>query len=79
MAALLHRSSREPGLATPTPPTFGDVPDGHPFAPSIEWLAATGLSTGYDDGTFRPGGPASRLALVAMLSRAYAPGAASPS
>ena len=74
MAALLHRTSGEPDV----PSTFPDVPPGHPFDGDIGWLAATDLSTGYADGTFRPGGYATRLALVAMLSRAYSPGAIFP-
>ena len=58
-----------PGAAAATP-TFSDVGQGHPFLEEIEWMAAEGLSTGYEDGTFRPGEPVTRQAFAAFLYRA---------
>ena len=51
------------------PPTFTDVPPGHTFCPSITWLAAEEISTGYEDGTFRPAVAVSRQAMASFLSR----------
>jgi hypothetical protein len=50
---------------------FSDVPVDHPFFWDIQWLAATGISTGYDDGTFRPDEPVSRQAMAAFLHRMH--------
>lgn len=68
-AAFLHRYAGEPDVAMPGEPTFSDVPASHPFAAEIEWLAATGLTEGYDDGTFRPGAATSRQAMAAFFHR----------
>jgi hypothetical protein len=38
----------------PDEPTFSDVPTTHLLFQYIEALAASGITTGYDDGTFRP-------------------------
>jgi murein DD-endopeptidase MepM/ murein hydrolase activator NlpD len=66
MASFLWNLAGRPGA----PPTaFTDVPAGHPFAGAIAWLSATGITTGWDDGTFRPGEPLSRQAMVAFLQR----------
>jgi hypothetical protein len=48
---------------------FSDVPAGHPFAHDIYWLAETGVTTGYPDGTFRPDEPVTRQAMAAFLHR----------
>lgn len=46
---------------------FSDVPPSAPFALEIGWLAASEISTGYADGTFRPTGPVSRQAMASFL------------
>ena len=43
-----HEGSPEAGA-----PTFADVPAGHEFAPAIGWAQASGLVSGYGDGTFQ--------------------------
>lgn len=48
---------------------FTDVPDSHPFHDDIEWLADTGITTGYADGTYRPGQPVTRGSMAAFLRR----------
>jgi hypothetical protein len=53
-------------------PTFSDVPPSHPFSDEIEWLADSGITTGYPDGTFRPGAPVTRQAMAAYLERVNA-------
>ena len=81
-AAFLHRAGQRdprspqdrvepPPFVPPTTPTFPDVPVGHPFFTEIEWMAAMDLTTGYQDGTFRPAATISRQALAAFLHRGY--------
>jgi hypothetical protein len=53
-------------------PTFDDVPADHPFFYDIAWMAGTGISEGYPDGTYRPGDPVTRQAMAAFLQRLYA-------
>ncbi|MCC5954285.1 MAG: S-layer homology domain-containing protein [Acidimicrobiia bacterium] len=48
---------------------FTDVGDDHLFCTQIEWLVASGIATGYDDGTFRPTVAVSRQAMAAFLWR----------
>lgn len=48
---------------------FSDVPDDHPFAEDIAWMASTGISEGYQDGTYRPSAPVSRQAMSAFMRR----------
>lgn len=50
---------------------FSDVPSNHPFADEIAWMHATGISTGYQDGTYRPNDPVTRQAMSAFLQRTY--------
>lgn len=79
LAALLHRWAGSPPVALPEPPTFPDVPADHPFAGEIEWLAALGVSAGFDDGTFGGTRVISRQSLAALLYRlAGSPPVAAP-
>ena len=48
---------------------FSDVPDGHPFEEDITWMAVSGISEGYQDGTFRPSAPVTRQAMSAFMRR----------
>lgn len=50
-------------------PTFTDVRGAHPFFQQIEWLTATGIATGYADGTFGPGRTISRQAMASFLHK----------
>lgn len=54
----------------PSTATFSDVPTTHPFFQEIEALAASGIATGYPDGTFRPSNFVTRQAMAAFLARA---------
>jgi uncharacterized protein YkwD len=47
-------------LVTPPTPSFHDVPRGDSFYSYVETAAAHGAVSGYGDGTFRPGNPATR-------------------
>ena len=56
---------------------------GNPFEADIQWMADSGISTGYADGTFRPGANVSRQAMAAFMYRfagapAYTPPVTSP-
>ena len=69
IAAFFFRLA-EAEADAPASPTFTDVPAGHPFFDEVEWLRATGMTTGYSDGTFRPGSTMTRQAMAAFLYRA---------
>ena len=72
MAAFLYRLAGPWVTATfQTPATarFRDVPRGAPFFREIEWLASTGITAGYADGTFRPQNNVHRGAMAAFLYR----------
>lgn len=70
MAAFLYRAAGEPEFEAPETATFVDVPPTHPFFFEIEWLNDTGITTGYEDSTFRPSANVSRMAMAAFLYRA---------
>lgn len=71
MAAFLYRLSGSPAFTAPEAARFPDVQPGHQFYKEISWLAATGITTGWDDGTFRPGAAITRDAMAAYLHRLY--------
>jgi hypothetical protein len=54
------------GMATPR---FTDVGTSHPFFLDIEWLVDEAITTGYQDGTFKPAAPVTRQAMSAFLYR----------
>ncbi|MGQ4537613.1 S-layer homology domain-containing protein [Dermabacteraceae bacterium P7074] len=68
MAAFLYRLAGSPEVKT-SPRAFKDVPRSHPFYKEIQWMRASGLSTGWDDGTYRPNEPVKRDAMAAFLHR----------
>lgn len=49
--------------------TFSDVGPSNPFYDEIEWGAGYGITTGYEDGTFRPNRNVSRQETMAWFSR----------
>ena len=72
MAAFLYRYVNG---TTPAPDCtvapFSDVPISHPFCGEIAWLADTGITTGFPDGTYRPATPVTREAMAAFLYRLH--------
>ena len=71
MAAFLYRLAGSPDY-TPTADDkakFSDVTDQTDHAKEIWWLASTGISTGYPDGTFRPMDTVVRQDMAAFLHR----------
>ena len=77
MAAFLRRLAVRMGVdgaATWTPTasdwdSFSDVNSATPHAEDILWLAHTGVSTGFSDGTFRPYATIARCDMAAFLHR----------
>jgi Flp pilus assembly protein TadG len=49
--------------------SFSDVGPSHPFRADIDRMVEAGITTGYADGTFRPGAAVSRQAMSAFLGR----------
>jgi subtilisin len=82
VAAALHRLAGEPAGSLPggdhPDPGFSDVDADHPFYDAIAWAVAEGVTTGYPDGTFRPGALISRQAVVVQLHRLAARSATPP-
>ncbi|MCL1801951.1 MAG: S-layer homology domain-containing protein, partial [Promicromonosporaceae bacterium] len=73
MAAFLYRAAGEPDFTPPATPSFVDVPSSSPFYKQVEWMAATGISTGWNEPTgreFRPAAFITREATAAFLHRA---------
>lgn len=73
MAAFLYRfvdlDPYLPPCEPSAPQPFTDVSTGHPFCGAIGWLADTGISTGYPDGSFHPGENVTREAMAAFIYR----------
>ena len=70
MAAYLYRLAGSPEFEAPAESPFSDVPTTHPFYKEIAWLKATGITTGWEDGTFRPEDSINREAMAAFFYRA---------
>ena len=70
MAAFLFRAAGEPFYTPPSRSRFRDIEPGAQFFTETAWLAATGISTGWPDRTFRPLEPVRRDAMAAFLYRA---------
>ena len=70
MAAFMFRYLGDPAWAPADGvQTFSDVPSSHAFYREIEWMADQDLTSGYDDGTFRPAAGTSRQAMAVFLHR----------
>ncbi|WP_395398572.1 S-layer homology domain-containing protein [Arthrobacter sp. UC242_113] len=69
MAAFMYRLAGKPVLPASTGTRFRDVPAGRAFSTEIGWLASTGVSTGWADGTFRPLQAVNRDAMAAFMYR----------
>jgi hypothetical protein len=70
MAAFLYRL-QNPGTGDPacTGKPFSDVPADSPFCGDVAWLKTQQVTTGDEDGDFRPAAPVSRQAMAAFLYR----------
>lgn len=75
-AAFLYRAKGSPAFTPPARSPFVDVPTSSTFYREISWLAATGISRGWDVGggrvEFRPRWDVSRDVMAVFLHRAAA-------
>ncbi|WP_058235348.1 S-layer homology domain-containing protein [Devriesea agamarum] len=69
MAAFLYRIAGAPPVSLPASSPFKDVSSTSQHYRAVVWMARTGITTGYPDGTFRPGEPVQRDAMAAFLFR----------
>ena len=69
MSAFMYRLAGEPPFSPPGSPSFSDVGLSHPFFADIEWMADSGISEGYENGTYRPSAAVTRQAMSAFMYR----------
>ncbi|MET4060356.1 subtilisin family serine protease [Arthrobacter sp. UYP6] len=69
MAAFLYRLAGSPAYDAPDVSPFTDVATDNQFYKEISWLAESGISTGWPDGSFRPLAPVKRDAMAAFMNR----------
>lgn len=69
MAAFMYRLAGEPAVTLPSVSPFSDVAVGSQFYKPVIWMRESGVTTGYDDGTFRPSAAVSRQAMSAFMLR----------
>lgn len=66
-AALFYRMAGQPRVTGTS--SFRDVAAGQQHAQAIRWMASSGISKGWSDGTFRPLQPTNRDAMAAFIQR----------
>lgn len=71
MMAFLARALGEEGNPEVTTSRFSDVPDNAWYLPYLERLADLGVVEPYEDGTFRPDAPVTRIDMAVLLVRAF--------
>lgn len=69
MATFFYRLAGTPSYSAPSISPFRDIKPGDQFYTEVAWLANTGISKGWDDGTFRPVTPIKRDAMAAFIYR----------
>ncbi|MBG0741521.1 S-layer homology domain-containing protein [Paeniglutamicibacter antarcticus] len=69
MAAFLYRLAGSPAYTAPAKSPFTDLGTTDPFYKEISWLASTGITTGYPEGSYRPLNTVNRDAMAAFLYR----------
>ncbi|MCW1805172.1 S-layer homology domain-containing protein [Brachybacterium squillarum] len=69
MAAFLYRYAGEPAYTAPKGTCFTDVKPAQQFAKEMCWMKTEGISTGWNDGTYRPLQSVKRDAMAAFLHR----------
>ena len=67
IVTFLWRYSGEPGSSMGNP--FGDVANGKFYYTAVLWAVEEGITTGYKDGTFKPGNFCTRDQIVTFLYR----------
>jgi len=69
MAAFLYRFAGSPRFTPPAASPFTDMTPASSFYKEVTWMASTGITKGWPDGTFRPGSAVTRDAMAAFLYR----------
>ncbi len=74
LAAFMYREAGSPSVSdskcgSGKPGPFTDVKGNHQFCKDIEWLKSKGITSGYNDGTFRPTEVISRQVSAVMIHR----------
>ncbi|WP_430869269.1 S-layer homology domain-containing protein [Demequina aurantiaca] len=69
IAAFLYRFEGKPSHSAPNRSPFKDMTTRSKFFKEVTWLAKSGITTGYANGTFRPKIEVSREAIAAFLYR----------
>lgn len=69
MAAFLYRMAGNPSFNPPRKSPFTDYKRGRKFYKEVTWLEEMGITTGWDDNTYRPLEPINRDAMVTFLWR----------
>jgi hypothetical protein len=70
MAAFIIRAKFGEIFTYTTTPYFTDVPPSHQFFKYIQKMKDEGITSGYPDGTYRPGNYVTRAAMAAYIIRA---------
>lgn len=83
MASFMYAIAGRPAFTVPAHSPYTDVATTDPAYRAIAWTRATGISTGWSDGTYRPGLSVNRDTMSAFMYRlagspAYTPPATSP-
>jgi len=69
---FLWRYKGNPAAKTGYSGSFPDVPKNHSFYKAISWAASYKITTGFTDGTFRPGASCTRGQCAAFIDRMLA-------
>ena len=69
MAAFMYRYAGSPTGPSPSSSPFSDVSAGQQFVKEMTWMRASGVSTGWPDGSYRPAESVKRDAMAAFLYR----------
>jgi PKD repeat protein/sugar lactone lactonase YvrE len=71
MAAFIIRALYGEDFGYGTTPYFNDIPDAHWAFSYIQRLSEDGISSGYEDGAYRPAIEVNRAQMAAYLARAF--------
>jgi hypothetical protein len=71
VVTVLYRLAGEPNVSAAS--GFSDVPEGEYYSAAVAWAKQTGVTTGYEDGTFRPLRYVTRQEFLTFLYRFASP------
>ncbi|RIJ70316.1 hypothetical protein D1871_19615 [Nakamurella silvestris] len=73
LAFLYRLQNKATTIPACTTAPFPDVATSNQFCGAISWAKTAGITTGFDNGTFRPGATVQRDTMAAFLFRQYGP------